>query len=402
MTRLALAASIALALLAVQPAQAQQKGPLPPGLIPGAEGCGLATEEEKKILSGGKRYTGTPEAVAPGQVPTGPVRERTPEQEKVEREVLQRGVDKGDACSQDALGSAYLSGQLGLKVDRDKAFELTKKAADQGFNHAMSNLAVLYMEGIGVDRNYEEGTKWYEKAMASGDMKAARYIATNVELGIGTKINYKRAAELYRIAADRGDITGQCMLGSLYERGLGVPQSYDEAEKWYTISAGRGDLIASPGYSALGNLYETRQDGKANLQTAIDWYRKGAVQGNPEAQANLLRMTFSRPHATTPGRNVCLSILKLVSAINSDPVYERAQSNALFADQTLQEAKKAAAAGKSDLQLKYLQQAADLGYAPAQAQLGQAYLAGKIVKADAKKGQALIKAATDQGYSLPQ
>jgi TPR repeat protein len=384
---------------------AQPPGPLPPGPILGIQGCGLTdmlTAEQKKTLEGVTRYTGTPETVAPGQVPTGPVSKLTPEQQKIELDMLQRGVAQGNACAEDAVGMAYQTGQMGLKVDPDEAFALVKKSADQGYNHAMSDLAVIYMEGIGVDRNYEEGTRWYEKAMEGGDMKAARYIATNVELGIGSKINYKRAAELYRTSADRGDITGQCMLGSLYERGLGVPQSFEEAEKWYQISTGRGDLIASPGYSALGNLYETRQDGKANLQTAIEWYRKGAVQGNPEAQANLLRLTFSHPHATDPGRNVCLSVLKLVSMINADPVYDRAQNDAFFAERTLQEAKKAAAAGKSALQLKYLKQAADMGYAPAQALLGQAYLAGKIVPVDAKKGQALMKAATDQGYSLPQ
>jgi TPR repeat protein len=44
-----------------------------------------------------------------------------------------------------------------------------RKAADQGFAKAQSNLGLMYAEGQGVTQNYPEAAKWYRKGADQGD-----------------------------------------------------------------------------------------------------------------------------------------------------------------------------------------------------------------------------------------
>lgn len=47
-----------------------------------------------------------------------------------------------------------------------------RRAADQGFEGAQLNLALMYENGEGVRQNYYRARYWYEKAAASGNVDA--------------------------------------------------------------------------------------------------------------------------------------------------------------------------------------------------------------------------------------
>ena len=305
---------------------------------------------------------------------------------------MQAGAQAGNVDDIRELGHAYQTGELGVR-DYDKAFELIKKAADMGDDKAMVLLAPLYILGQGVEKDIEEAFALFEKAYNMGNMKAGRYLGTHYELGIGTAVNYKRAAELYEESMNRGDITAACQLGSLYERGLGVPQDYDRAEELYARSAERGDVIASAGWSCIGNLYETRTDGRADYGKAKEWYQKAADVGNPDGLSGLLRMGHYNPHPWIAGHNFSLSILCLVSDLHADPVYERANHLALVQEQLVQEA--LACKGTPAFE-DCLKKSADLGYAKAQAILGEFYVSeGRTAEGEELKGK-----AREQGYII--
>jgi TPR repeat protein len=63
------------------------------------------------------------------------------------------------------LGVCYLNG-MGVEKDEARGFELMKKAAKGGNPMAMRNLALLYEDGIGTDRNPGRARYWREKAAA--------------------------------------------------------------------------------------------------------------------------------------------------------------------------------------------------------------------------------------------
>ena len=78
-----------------------------------------------------------------------------------------------------------------------------RKAAEQGYIDAQSNLGALYLAGHGVPQNYTEAAEWLKKAAGRGE-------------GIA----------LYN-------------LGTMYLKGLGVPQSYGQAYLLFDVAAAR-------------------------------------------------------------------------------------------------------------------------------------------------------------------
>ena len=67
--------------------------------------------------------------------------------------------------------------KLELRQDIVKKFvQLSCKFAKQGIIDAQFNLGTLYEYGIGMEQNYQEALKWYEKAAAQGDNEAQERI----------------------------------------------------------------------------------------------------------------------------------------------------------------------------------------------------------------------------------
>jgi hypothetical protein len=85
--------------------------------------------------------------------------------------------------------------------DYKTAFAEFKKDAEKGDAKAQYNLAVMYRDGLGVQKNRAETMKWYQKA------------------------------------ADQGHSLAQYNLGVSYDNGFGVPKNKTEAAKWYKKSA---------------------------------------------------------------------------------------------------------------------------------------------------------------------
>ena len=64
----------------------------------------------------------------------------------------------------------------GVKKDPSQAFFLLKRAAEKGSVTGMRCLGTCYVNGDGVDVNYEEGIKWLRKAADAGSYTAAKLL----------------------------------------------------------------------------------------------------------------------------------------------------------------------------------------------------------------------------------
>jgi TPR repeat protein len=80
--------------------------------------------------------------------------------------------------------------------------------ADQGHAMTQFNLGVMYRKGEGVEQDFKEAIKWYQKA------------------------------------ADQGEANAQYSLGVIYEMSKGVEQNYVTAYAWASIAATNGNNIA--------------------------------------------------------------------------------------------------------------------------------------------------------------
>ena len=85
-------------------------------------------------------------------------------------------AEQGDAHAQYKLGRKYKLGS-GVDTDYGEAVRWFQKAAEQDFAAAQYNLGVMYEYGYGVDRDLSLAKYWYEKAADQGDKDAIAALA---------------------------------------------------------------------------------------------------------------------------------------------------------------------------------------------------------------------------------
>ena len=90
---------------------------------------------------------------------------------------LRERAESGDADAQYELGSAYLSGGLGLADDGTEAVAWLRLAAEQGDVRAESLLGGIYSAGwAGVEADQVEAVSWYRRAAKQGDTWPQKYL----------------------------------------------------------------------------------------------------------------------------------------------------------------------------------------------------------------------------------
>lgn len=127
---------------------------------------------------------------------------------------------------------------------------------------------------------------------------------------------YYESTELYRRLAEHGNAWAQVQLGIAYQLGKGAPQNDTEAAKWYGLSASQGLPLAQHLYAyrffmgsgvqksdreGLRWLTRSAEQGHAAAQSDLAsrfrsnrdyvnaeiWYRRAAIQGDPNGQEGL-------------------------------------------------------------------------------------------------------------------
>jgi TPR repeat protein len=86
-----------------------------------------------------------------------------PKWTQADRELLLAKAQRGDRGAQMWLGTAYEQGWFG-KTDFQEALKWLRKAAANGDPDAQVSLGQMYEGGEGVRQNYKLAAKWYRKA----------------------------------------------------------------------------------------------------------------------------------------------------------------------------------------------------------------------------------------------
>ena len=192
-------------------------------------------------------------------------------------------ADRGFADAQNNLGVCYVNGS-GVELNYEEAAKWYRLAAEQGNAHGQANLGWCYEHGCGVEQSDEEAVRLYRLAAEQGNAYGQGNLGWCYESGTGVEQDYKEAAKWYRLAADKGNAYAQNNLGACYQYGTGVEKSIEEAVKWYKLAAEQGDAYAQ---NNLGLCYHSGYGVEQSPQEAVKWYRMAANQGNAYAQNNL-------------------------------------------------------------------------------------------------------------------
>ena len=109
---------------------------------------------------------------------------------------------------------------------------------------AAGALAINFIKGSGVRRDYGVAARWYRLAAEQGHVKAQVSLGNMYSKGIGVIQDHAEAAKWYQLAAAQGDAIAQFNLGVSYVKGLGVDKDYLQAHMWFSIGAEGGDAHA--------------------------------------------------------------------------------------------------------------------------------------------------------------
>ncbi len=116
-------------------------------------------------------------------------------------------------------------------------FEETRQAAERGDGQAQFYLGYMYLQGVGVAANAQEGIEWYHRAAEQGILGAIENLGLMYKYGIDTSENHAEAIKWLRIGAKRGLANIQANLAQMYEEGKGVKEDLIQAYVWFSAAA---------------------------------------------------------------------------------------------------------------------------------------------------------------------
>jgi len=144
-----------------------------------------------------------------------------------------------------------------------KDFKESKNAAAEGVKEAQNSLGVNYRDGLGVEQDFKQAVKWFEKAADQGVADAQNNLGIMYAEGLGVEQDFKQAVKWFEKAADQGAAMAQNNLGVNYRDGLGVEQNYVTAYTWASIAAFNGFEVAKETTSVLAKEMTSAQIAEA-------------------------------------------------------------------------------------------------------------------------------------------
>ena len=158
-----------------------------------------------------------------------------------------------------AIGPVFADFEKGIAAfeanNLPLAYKEFRKAADAGDVGSQYNVALMFEQGIGVEKDEKQAVAWYEKAANQGSSAAQFNLGVMYENGRGTEVDFAKAREWYRKASVQGDPLAIGNLGMLYVRGDGVKEDKTAGVALLLISA---TMDPSPENNAKRNITGTR------------------------------------------------------------------------------------------------------------------------------------------------
>ena len=147
------------------------------------------------------------------------------------------------------LAKGNLLYRQGLYIQALKEF---RPLAQNRNPDAQFTLGLMYLEGKGVDKNYQSAYDWFNKGANHGHANSLFYLGLMHVWGHSVKVNFYKAKDFFTQAALKGHNDAQADLGMCYYHGKGTPINYKKAFIWFDAAAKMGNDKAA---HYLGIMY---------------------------------------------------------------------------------------------------------------------------------------------------
>jgi len=129
---------------------------------------------------------------------------------------------------------------LGVTSDPEGALALLRHAAELGDAEAQYRLAMAYLRSSTLARDEETAVTWLQAAAGQGHALAAYNLGVLSLSRTATPADPQAAAAHFRLAAEAGITLAQYNLALIYARGEGVGRDLAKARDWMAAAAGQG------------------------------------------------------------------------------------------------------------------------------------------------------------------
>lgn len=167
---------------------------------------------------------------------------------------FKKAAENGDSSCYGYLGSSYYELQ-----DFQEAFKWTSKAVENGDIASNTGLGIMYVNGLGTERNEKKALDCFKKAASIGDAFACFWLGSMYFDGKGTSINEAEGFKWTQKAAEKGYVGSYIALGFCFEKGKGTEKDFSEAIIWYKRAYDKGESNAP---MFLCTAYYTQKDYK--------------------------------------------------------------------------------------------------------------------------------------------
>lgn len=224
------------------------------------------------------------------------------ETEKISNPALRELVNKKTRESSENvsalndLGCLSVSG-LGMPRNLRMGVAYFMEASMKNNLFAMLNMAKIYQEGLGIDKNLEKARDLYNKAYAAGYTDAMVLCGDSYwETFAGSQPDYNQALACYQKAFLRRCPYAAYRLGWLYNEGLGVERDPQKAWEYYqqAVSMQYADAMTD-----VGLFYRDGILVEKDYIKALDYLNKAAAKGNIRAMYELYQM-YLKGEGVTP------------------------------------------------------------------------------------------------------
>ena len=168
-------------------------------------------------------------------------------------DILLPYADSGWSIAQLLVAQMLGEGGNGISEDLPKSAMYYELATEQGLLHAQYNTAANYDVGRGVLQDFESSKYWYrvcasqtssEKPIPTELVLCRHFLAIMFMDGEKIPRDYAKAKYWFLKAAELGAQTSMLNLGVMYANGNGVIQDYVSAHMWFNLASALGEKKA--------------------------------------------------------------------------------------------------------------------------------------------------------------
>ena len=302
------------------------------------------------------------------------------------------------------LGFFYKNGLNVIEKDYKTAIIWFEKAGKNDYSKALYILGQMYLDGEGVERNFNLCEKYLVKAARLNNEDANYLLGIFYHDGILVVKNYKIAFKHFTEAARKNHPDSMYMLGKLHFEGNDVQKNINKALELYKEASKYGSAKAQ---YVLSKLFLEGTDVEKDLKKGLSLIEEAAKNNHSDAQYELSTLYFYGKKNLLPkdtikamdwltksaNNNNNAAQLKLGNKIlgNCNKETNEGIFNTIMTFLRIYEQKPLCKTG-----LKWISTAVLDNYVPALIKLANIYLEGKFVDKDKNKAILYLETATGE------